>query len=222
MEVAGAIVKIVYPAYVSEGSTDDRFLTNVLDRAVNDVCLRQFSDLVDVAPAIVVRNRSGPAPILDSVTELKKNAGGYNIVFYHHDAGANLERVNREWVEPMRTAWVDSGLGLPLVFVVPVRETEAWALADGDAIRRVYGVSWDNARLGVPDDPRDVAGIEDPKKVLTAIGKETGGRVRDHHSRLGELVSLDRLGAVDAFATWRNDLTHALEHDIRLTRQGRR
>lgn len=154
-------MKWVCPAFVSEGPTDDRFLPNVLNRAVVDLCAQSFADYVEVADAVVIRNRSGPAPIADVVAQLRRNSGSYNLVIFHHDGGANRARADREWIEPMRTEWAASGSSDPLVFVVPIRETEAWALADGDAIRRVYGVSWDNARLGVPDNPRDVAAIPD-------------------------------------------------------------
>jgi hypothetical protein len=220
VEDLGRDVKWVCPAFASEGPTDDRFLPNVINRAIVDLCARHFSDYVEVADAVVVRDRGGPASIPDVVAELRRNAGSYNMVIFHHDAGANRDRVDREWVEPMRAAWAATDSSDPLIFVVPVRETEAWALADGDAIRRVYGVSWDNARLGVPDNPRDVCDVHDPKKVLAAIGKAVGSRVTNYHARLGELVSLDRLAAVEAYSEWRGHMVHVLEHDIRLTRQG--
>ena len=81
-------------------------------------------------------------------------------------------------------------------------------------------MSWDNARLGVPDNPRDVCDIPDPKRVLAAIGRAVGSRVTNYHARLRELVSLDRLAAVEAYSQWHDDIVHVLEHDIRLTRQG--
>ena len=212
-------MRYVCPAFVSEGPTDDRFLPTVLNRATIDLCAR-FVENVEVADPVVLRDRRGPAPVTAVVDELLRNADSYSMVIFHHDAGTDRPRVDREWLDPMRLEWAVRGSSAPLVFVVPVRETEAWALADGDAIRRVYGVSWDNGRLGVPDNPRHVAQIPDPKKVLTAIGKAVGGRVRNYHSRLGELVSLDRLAEVEAFAAWSEDMTHVLENDFRLTRQG--
>lgn len=213
-------MKWVCPAFASEGPTDDRFLPNIINRAIVDLCASTFADSVEVADAVVVRDRGGPSPVDDAVAALQVNSGSYNMVIFHHDAGANRQRVERDGIQPMRTAWAASGSQDPLVFVVPVRETEAWALADGDALRRVYGVSWNNARLGVPDNPRDVRDIADPKLTLAAIGKAVSGRVGNYHARLGELVSLDRLAAVEAFAEWRCDMAHVLEHDIRLTRQG--
>lgn len=211
-------MKWVGPAFVSEGPTDDRFLPNVINRAIEDLCARQFADSVEVADAIVIRSSGGPAPVSEVVAELRRNSGSYNMVIFHHDSGTNRDRVEREWIRPMRSAWAASGLQDPLVFVVPVRETEAWALADSDAIRRVYGVGWSNDRLGVPDHARDVRSIADPKKVLASIGRAVGGRVTNYHARLGELVSLDRPAAVEAFAEWRDDVAYVLEHDIRLTR----
>ena len=210
----------VGPAFVSEGPTDDRFLANLLNRAIVDLCARRFSDAVDVADAVVIRDRGGPAPIPAVVAALRRNAGSFNVVIFHHDGGSDVDRVEREWIRPMREAWSSADVPAPIVFVIPVRESEAWALADPDAIRRVYGVSWDNVRLGVPDNPRDVRRIADPKSVLTAISKAVGGRGTHYYARLGELVDLGRLAAVDAFAQWCDDMSHVLENDIRMTRRG--
>ena len=216
----GSRVKWIGPAFVSEGPTDDRFLARIVGRAIEDACAARFDDLVLVGDVITIRARGGPASISDSVHSLVRNSGSYNLVVFHHDMGANPGRVEREWVAPMRAAWDRDGTGEPLVFLLPVRESEAWALVDGDALRSTFGVNWDDVTLGLPDRPRRVADVPYPKTVMRQISSRVSGRPVDYHSRLGELVDLRKLGEVDACSSWIEELCGVLENDLHLNRIG--
>ena len=211
-------MKWIGPAFVSEGPTDDRFLTKIIGRALEELCAARFVDDVLIGDVIPVRTRSGPASVDASVRALVENSGSFNLVIFHHDVGANPERVQREWVVPMREAWSSRGVPAPLVFLLPVRESEAWALADGDALRSVFGVTWDDAELGLPGRRRRVAEIADPKRVISQISGRVSGRPVDYHSRLGELIDLRKLSEVDAYSDWTTELCAALENDLQLKR----
>ncbi|WP_158516729.1 hypothetical protein [Scytonema hofmannii] len=47
--------------------------------------------------------------------------------------------------------------------VVPIREMEAWALVDGDALRGAFGTVLDDSALGISTRLREVEGIFEPK-----------------------------------------------------------
>ena len=211
-------MKWVGVALVSEGPTDDRFLPGVIGRSLEDLLAREFDDYVLVGEVIPVQVSGGPAAVKDYVSALRDNVGSFNIVVFHHDSGANPNRVAEQWIDPMRREWSERGTEDPITFLVPVRETEAWALADGDALRRVFGVSWSDDELGIPANPRNVAGVTDPKKVIDGIVTRTSGRRADYHTRLGELVDLNRLAAVDAYAEWLRSVEQQLESSLNLKR----
>ncbi|WP_347404648.1 hypothetical protein [Solwaraspora sp. WMMD1047] len=94
---------------------------------------------------------------------------------------------------------------------MPVRETEAWLLADGQALRDALGVRWSDVDMGLPASPREVERIVDPKKLLNDVTGRVSRTVTDHFGQLGELVSLQRLDSVPAYRRWWDDTRDALE-----------
>lgn len=104
-----------------------------------------------------------------------------------------------------------------IVAVIPVRETEAWALCDGEALRRVFGVTLSDGQLGLPSALHMVECAADPKAMLESAFNSTGpsGRRRKQSvapmlNALGEQVSLQHLRRLKAFALLDTELREAL------------
>lgn len=193
---------------VAEGATDDRFLRPLLTRALEELCSREFDEQVDVSEVQVLRGRGGPPAVAEIVRLADEQRDSFLLLFVHRDQGANPGRVRSEWIEPLRAAWGDRAQRL--VMAVPVRETEAWMLADGDALRAVMRVRWPNNQLGVPAAPRRVEELSDPKQVLDRLGERISRSFHAYYERLGEEVSIDALSEVPAFRQWWNDTRSAL------------
>jgi hypothetical protein len=122
-----------------------------------------------------------------------------DIVLIHHD---HNERSKVESVRARLGSEADR-----LVGIVPVRETEAWMLADATALPMA------TAEASVRDlvrSPRDVEKVPDPKK---ALAEAFGPRHRPEYDfdRLGQRVSLAVLQQVPAYARWVGDLRVTME-----------
>jgi hypothetical protein len=195
-------------ALISEGGTDDRFLPGLLGRALDAICSSDFTDSVEIPDVTVLRDHSGPPSVDQIIKIIERNDGLFSLVFVHRDHGASGERIEREWVGPLATRW--GRRSERLVMVVPVRETEAWVLADGLALRRALGVTWRDSELGVPIRPKDVEAIRDPKVPLRKTGVRIGRPVENYFERLSELVSLSVLQQVPSFAGWWERTVEAL------------
>ncbi|GAA2545642.1 hypothetical protein GCM10010435_13330 [Winogradskya consettensis] len=195
-------------ALISEGTTDDRLLPPLLGRMLQEICA-DYQDSVEVADVRPVREKKGPRSLEEVLDLVDRNRGSFLVVFFHHDRGARPGRTETEWLEPLRAAW--GSRSEQLVTVVPVRETEAWLLADGDALRRAFGVQWPDSQLGVPAQPKDVEGLIDPKQVLDRSIGRLSRSTADHYSQLGAMVSLERLCQVPAFAQLWRETQQALE-----------
>ncbi|MDG4767321.1 DUF4276 family protein [Solwaraspora sp. WMMD406] len=195
-------------ALLSEGVSDDQFLPNLLGRALTELCEAEFIDQVEVANVQPLRDRPGPSTVDEAIAMVERNDGAFSMIFYHRDQGANPERVRKEWLEPLRKRWTDRRE--QLVAVVPVRETEAWLLADGQALRDALGVRWTDVEMGLPGSPRQVEQIADPKKVLNDVTRRVSRSVGDYLGQLGDYVDLDKLQQVPAYRRWWDDTREAL------------
>lgn len=216
-------MRYLVPALVTEGKSDDRFLSPLLQRTLVAMCQESLTDLVEVAPTLVLRPAPGPASVPDIVAKATGSGVSgkldFDLLFFHRDGGSNLERTQREWIDPMAEAWAPYEEVVPLVPVVPIRETEAWMFADIVALRSVLGVNWQAQEFGVPASPKHVEQIVDPKVALRQIimrlpARAGGRRIRtpeDFYVGLGERVSVSVLQRVPAFESMWKGLLASLE-----------
>lgn len=209
-------------ALFAEGPTDYAFLPPILRRATESICLspraKGVVDLGDVLPL------DSPPQFRDCSRETKifeaANAahGAFSLLFVHADGNGDPDGARANQVGPGITKVEAELMETAGVAVVPVREIEAWALVDGDALRVVFGASTvtDDA-LGVPPRPREVESILDPKRVLdealrAVIGRDCR-RSRGASRFLGPIAERVRLGilhTVPSFAAFEDELAAAL------------
>jgi hypothetical protein len=179
------------PGLVAEGDTDEVFLGTVI--------ARQLRALTDLAPRSIdvqsvqyagCRMTKDDSRIGAAVEEL---AGDCHLIFLHSD--------HRERGKADRLAGhlVDRGVKRPIIPLVPVKETEAWLLADPGVWERVPGA--DTSAL--PSRPREVERIPDPKAVLrTVLAGVAHRKVGEHFAFAGDHVDLTMLAQLPAYATW--------------------
>jgi len=207
-------------ALYAEGPTDYYFLRPLLQRLCEDLCAREAIGPVDVSEVLSLDHPDevDAAPREQRILAAAKLAqNSWTILFVHADGANDPKRIRKEQVEPslelLRDSFKDDGVP---VAVVPIRETEAWAIADGDAIRSAFGTDISNGELGLPA-RRAAEAVTDPKAVLQLAFNATqpSGRRRKqgtspYLNTLGEVVSLSHLRELTAFATLECDLKAAL------------
>lgn len=209
-------------ALFAEGKTDHRFLSSVLQRLAADVCLRNANAIIDVGPfvSLTTPERSRGASRSERILAAASDAdNAYHVLFIHTDGAGDHDRAFAERVGPAAeeiAARLSDG-DRRTVGVVPVRETEAWALADGDAVRAAFGTGLPNDALGIPARPQDVEGVAHLKQVLQrALDLVMGaGRRRkqasDFLESIGERTQLDQLREVPAFRRMEDRLRLVLQ-----------
>jgi Domain of unknown function (DUF4276) len=194
-------------ALVSEGISDDRFLLPVLQRSAAQLCPAD----AQVDQAFSVRAAAGPAAVADVVTALANRSGAFRLIVVHHDGGSDPDDARSRWVSSLEDRWRAAGNSEPVVGVVPVRETEAWALADPLVLRAMLGRSRSDRSLGLPPRPADLERLPDPKRTLRLLFERHRRWDPEYLQGLGAGVSLDRLRELPAFRRWENDLEAALK-----------
>ncbi|WP_288023762.1 DUF4276 family protein [Thauera sp.] len=203
----------------AEGPTDYYFLRPLLLRLCEDICLNEANQSVEFGEEVVslddparIKGGSRDERIVEAAREAR---GAWRIVLIHTDGAGSAERARATCAQPaidrLAQELPNDGVG---VAVVPIRETESWALADGDAIRRVFGTLLSDDALGLPHNAAGVEAILDPKKALDDAFLKTNPTSRKRRqgaspmlNALGESVSLQRLRLLTGF--------QALEHELR-------
>ncbi|AGX88750.1 DUF4276 family protein [Candidatus Symbiobacter mobilis] len=207
-------------ALYAEGPTDYYFLRALLQRLCEDLCMREACTPVDVSEVLALnhpKGTEGESREQRILAAAKLAQGAWRILFIHADGANDPPRARREQVEPglalLRQCVTQDGVG---VAVVPIRETEAWAIADGDAIRSTFGTSLDNDVLGLPA-RRHAEAVPDPKAILKGAFASTQPSARrrkqgtsPYLNTLGETISLNNLRELAAFKSLEDELRTAL------------
>lgn len=207
-------------ALYAEGPTDYYFLRPLLLRLCEEICLNEANQSVEFGEEVISLNepaRMKDAPREERIIEAAREArGAWRIVFIHTDGAGSAERARATCAQPaidrLAQELPNDGVGIA---VVPIRETESWALADGDAIRRVFGTPLSDEVLELPRNAADVETTRDQKRTLHLAFLKTNPSSRKRRqgvspmlNALGEAVSLDRLRRLSGF--------QALETELRL------
>jgi hypothetical protein len=200
----------------AEGKTDYRLLLPLLRRVAEQVCLdsaRGIVDIEDVQGIDTAKRGDRPTRIFDAARGFW---GGACILFIHADGAGDPERAKAEQIAPGVRLIEQTFKGTVCVPVVPVRELEAWALADGDALRDAFETTLGDDALRIVKRPRDVEKVLDPKKELRAAFSAVAGpprrrrRLEDFYTRIGEQLNLAKLAQIPAFGALEQDLREAL------------
>ncbi len=207
-------------ALYAEGPTDYRFLSPLLYRLCEDICLHRGRSVVEISE---VQGLNHPEAFKHKPREERILAaaqmarGAWCLLFIHADGESDAEHARLHQVAPaQRLLRQEMGSEGRSIAVVPVRETESWLLADGDALRSVFGTTLSDRQLGLPD----VAQLEreiDPKIVLRHCFDKARPGARRRNQRetgyfqsLGEEIRLERLRRLSAFQRLESELQQAL------------
>lgn len=208
-------------ALYAEGPTDYRFLSPVLQRLCQDICLKEARGHVDILENIQhlhdTEDMKGARRDERILAAAQRTTGAWRILFIHADGDKNPEKARAERVEPalqlLQQHLPEAGVA---VGVVPVRETESWILADGNAIRTALGTLLTDQALGLPP-PGRIEQEAAPKEILTRVfntGKPGARNRRQsetmYFQAIGEEISLAALRKLRSFMRLEENLREAL------------
>jgi hypothetical protein len=164
-----------------EGPSDALYLDVLLPRLIRDLVARDGTDIVEVPDVPMARfGASGR-----SVEKIAEEACAFrdvcDAVFIHADTGGRgLERGIAHRSDAYCIA-LGNCCGWPAercITLIPRHETEAWLLADGEAVTSALGYHGRPAEVGLPSDARAAERLGDPKKTLRAAVEAITGRRR--------------------------------------------
>ncbi len=202
-----------------EGPTDERFLVPLIQRGLEERI--QGVEILDPLVFLESEDRGGERDREARIFEAARRSGA-DLFVVHADANARSpDRARVERIEPgfvrIRDGWPSDEPPPALVPLIPVRETEAWMLADRETLAEVLGVDrrrleqiW--RELGLPSTPRGVERISDPKVTLDRLLDALGSPLKrgDLYALLGQSLSLDSLRPLPSGDRFLRELEEAL------------
>ena len=196
-----------------EGPSDWPFLEPVCRRLLEDLLRRGTGPVLIQEPFLALGR--GERDLDSQRSHAAQDCTLYHIAFLHADGKGDPERAYRERIAPVADAVPVNG-GARVVGVVPVHETEAWMLCDGDALRATLGTRLGDRQLGLPLSANEVEACGDPKALWDYARAEAyGGRRRrlrreEPREDLGGRVALQALRRLAAFRMLEARLRQAL------------
>lgn len=189
----------IFFVFYGEAKADYLFVQRIVLRYLNRL-------LPHIAfESIEVRHLEGNSEQERFINLAKENAG-YHFIVIHIDADDNDETKALEnhflpayeLIQNLETA------NKQLIPIIPIKETEAWLLADYTAFKEVIGTNLSAKMLGFPAQAHEVERLNKPKEILnTAISLARSKRRRidldELYQPMGELISLDILEKIPAF-----------------------
>jgi hypothetical protein len=205
-----------------EGSTDTRFLGTLIRRAAEKVISKHEIYNVEIPEnlEVVERKRYDHLPNeKDRILEAAKRHSDYDILVTHFDADSSSNsKALKEHFEPayqLIEAKRAAGENMcnKVLPIIPIRNIEAWMLADIEALRTVLNTK--DLKLSA----KSVENITDPKgrlkEILWQINEKRSAnqtiKPKDLYGPLGKEINLEILEQATAYQKFIDDLTKALQ-----------
>lgn len=205
-------MKQIMIGLVAEGTTDLRFLDNIVYRTFEDIACQQCNDDIEIITYNIKDVDRG-----DSFTEMLLNASKASIVqtgamtlVVHTDSDTDTyeQRYEHKFapaLEALKNYEDDYDYCTVITPLIPVRMMEAWMLADLDLLKEQIGTTKSDSDLGLLRAPETIA---DPKTLISeAIRIATDGlpkrrqrlTISDLYGVIGGSLSLEKLSRLSSY-----------------------
>lgn len=169
-------------AALYEGATDAAYFEVLIPRVIEEILLADGIRNTTVATGSAVLLGSNGRAVENVAEESCQAADAFHLVFIHADTGGrglqeNLAQHSVAYCEAMTALcnWRCERC----IPITPFHETEAWVLADPNAVTAAFGYNGTPASVGLPATARAAELLADPKAVLV----EVVSKIRKRRSR---------------------------------------
>lgn len=206
----------------TEGTTDVRFLSSVVERTLEEVALDCTGD-IETKVEIVSISKTG-LNFNEQVLEVSKLAHekyGVLILFVHTDSDSvNDDLVFQTKIIPAQKNLLeqDDVCCKHIIAIVPIQMTESWMLADKELLKEEIGIEKADAELGIHLNPES---ITNPKNVIENIirmskedlpkrRRNKGLNIADLYQIIGQKIELTELDKLSSYLKFKNSLKDKL------------
>jgi hypothetical protein len=206
----------------TEGSTDVRFLSSVVERTLEEVAFDCTGD-IETKVEIININKS-EKDFNQQVLEASKVASdkfGILFLFVHTDSDAvNDNLIFQSKIIPAQKKLLeqDTSYCKNIVAIVPIQMTESWMLADKELLKNEIGIEKTDAELGIHLNPELISNPKNVIENIIRLSKEDetkrkrnkGLNIADLYQIIGQKIELSELKKLSSYLKFRNSLIEKL------------
>ncbi len=210
----------------TEGTTDVRFLSSVVERTLEEVALDCTGD-IETKVEIVNISKTG-LNFNEQVLEVSKLAHekyGVLILFVHTDSDSvNDDLVFQTKIIPAQKNLLeqDDVCCKHVVAIVPIQMTESWMLADKELLKAEIGIEKTDAELGIHLNPES---ITNPKNVIENVirmskedlpkrRRNKGLNIADLYQIIGQKIELTELDKLSSYLKKKHKRNQLMIHTL--------
>lgn len=217
----------LYIAFTGEGSTDNRFLENIIKRTIVDIVFNECSMDLEVEDIIILTTskigKKFDEYFVDAVRDAL-NSGAYLLIVHtDSDKDSYEERITYKFVPAIETLRNSEDSDIRdyeqyIVPIIPIRMIEAWMLANKSIFKEEVGTTLPDSDLDITGEPERMS---DPKQKINnalKIAKERSSRNRrlniddisELYTSLSNKIPFDDLKRLNSYNKFTDNLRKAL------------
>ena len=206
----------------TEGTTDVRFLSSVVERTLEDIA---FDCTCDIETKLEIINISKAGlSFNEQVLEASRVAldkFGVLILFVHTDSDSvSDDLIFQSKIFPSQKilSEQDNNYCKNMVAIVPVQMTESWMIADKKILKEEIGVEKTDTELGIHLNPESITNPKELIEEIIRISKEDlskrrrnkGLVISDLYQIIGQKLELSELEKLSSYLKFKNSLKDKL------------
>jgi hypothetical protein len=208
---------IIQIAYTTEGTTDERFLGNIIEKTFEDLLFESDTEIEIHSPVHVIEACDTFKEKIRAVA-IKYNY--FHVICIHCDSDdqdSNAVLINK--INPAFDIVKNTDDACKnLVAVIPVQMTEAWMLADIDLLLTEINTDKTCGELNLPCKARNVETIADPKtRIKEALrAAQIGSRRRSKlsisnlYTPISQKLTIRQLEQLPSFRSFKEEVRRSL------------
>jgi hypothetical protein len=208
----------------TEGTTDIRFLSSVVERTLEDVAFDCTGDIETKLEIITIDKKGlGFTQQVLNASKSSHDRFGALLLFVHTDS----DDVNDDIIFNSKIIPANEALLLKdeveyckrMVAIVPIRMTESWMIADKELLKSEIGIEKTDAELGIHLNPELVNNPKNLIENIIRISKEDetkrkrnrGLEISDLYQIIGQKIELSELTKLPSYLKFKNSLIDKLK-----------
>jgi len=211
---------ILQIGFTTEGSTDLRFLGNIIQKTFETIALECRSE-IEVYPPVYLKKEG--VGFTNQIINLAKKFSYFHVICVHCDADSpSIENRMQHNIIPTITEInnIDGVLCKNLVAVIPVQMTEAWMMADFELLKEKMSTVKSNNELQLPIRTNLIENLANPKEsIINAlkIAQISQPRRRNKltisnlYSPISQELTIEKLRNLHSFKIFEENVRNAMK-----------